>query len=168
MRVIKTIALLGLAVFAVGCSEESSEVKKRMDEIQSRAGGKIDPLPQVRPYELFSYEVTDERSPFLPGVVSQVPGTNSLRPDDDRPREMLEQFSLDTLRMVGVIESNGKTYGLIKSPGGLVSRVLVGQHLGQNDGKITEISKDEVKLIEIVSDGLGGFVEREAAIAISR
>ena len=61
-----------------------------------------------------------------------------LRPDSRRNREFLEQFSLDTLRMVGTLRMADRTYGLVKTKDGLVHRVLPGNYMGQADGQVTE------------------------------
>ena len=91
----------------------------------------------------------------------------AIRPDVSRPREFLEQFSLDTLAMVGTLRLKGRTYGLVQTRDGLVHRVLPGNHLGQNDGRITAIAENEISLVEIIPDGMGGFIERPAALALS-
>ena len=90
-----------------------------------------------------------------------------VRPDQNRPREFLEQFSLDTLKMVGTLRLGGRTYGLVQTQDGLVHRVLPGNHVGQNDGRSPESKRDKISLIEIVPDGMGGFIERPAALALS-
>jgi type IV pilus assembly protein PilP len=84
-----------------------------------------------------------------------------------RNREFLEQFSLDTLKMVGTLKLNGQSYGLVQVADGRVQRVLVGNHLGQNDGRITEIVPNKISVIELVPDGLGGYIERPAALALN-
>ena len=50
---------------------------------------------------------------------------------------------------------------------GLIHRVVPGNYLGQNDGRITDISESEITLVEIISDGIGGYIERDAAISLS-
>jgi type IV pilus assembly protein PilP len=106
------------------------------------------------------------RSPFMPGGSGG--GTSgSLRPDSRRNREFLEQFSLDTLRMVGTLRLSDRTYGLIKTKDGLVHRVLPGNYLGQADGRVTEISPSKISVVEIVPDGLGGYMERPASLALN-
>ena len=57
--------------------------------------------------------------------------------------------------------------GLVQTRDGLVHRVLPGNHVGQNDGRITAIQDGKISLIEIVPDGMGGFIERPAALALS-
>jgi type IV pilus assembly protein PilP len=45
--------------------------------------------------------------------------------------------------------------------------VQAGNYAGQNYGKITRVTEYEVELTEIVPDGIGGWMERQATIAIS-
>jgi len=139
----------------------------KIAEVKSRPGGRIEPLPEVKPYETFAYAAADQRSPFEAGVPASSTAPNALRPDVNRPREFLEQFSLDTLRMVGTLRLGGRNYGLIQTRDGLVHRVLPGNHLGQSDGRITAIEEGKISLTEIVPDGMGGFIERPAALALS-
>ena len=89
-------------------------------------------------------------------------------PDRNRPREFLEQFPLDTLRMVGTLADRRASFGLVQTTDGLVHRVAVGNHMGQNYGRIVAISDSEIQLVEIISDGLGGYLERPAAIGFGR
>ena len=113
------------------------------------------------------YAAVDERSPFVAGMAAAANAPNAMRPDQNRPREFLEQFSLDTLRMVGTVNLNGRLLRPGADRDGLVHRVLPGNHLGQADGRITAIEEGKISLIEIVPDGMGGFIERPAALALS-
>jgi type IV pilus assembly protein PilP len=159
------LAAVGLAAL-VGCSNDMDEMRAKIDEIKSRSSRGIEPLPEVKPYETFAYAATDQRSPFEAGIPASV-AANGIRPDSKRPREFLEQFSLDTLRMVGTLKLQGRIFGLVQTRDGLVHRVLPGNHVGQNDGRITAIEDGKISLTEIVPDGMGGFVERPAALALS-
>jgi type IV pilus assembly protein PilP len=100
----------------------------------------------------------------LPGGAAGVPG---VRPDAKRNREFLETFSLDTLRMVGTLKLAGQTYGLVQTKDGLVHRVVPGNYVGTNDGKVIDVSPSKIQVIEIVPDGLGGYMERAAALALN-
>jgi type IV pilus assembly protein PilP len=90
-----------------------------------------------------------------------------MRPDDERNREFLEQFPLDTLRMVGTLQLGETSFGLVQTSDGLIHRVIPGNYMGQNDGRITEVNESEIELIEIVSNGIGGYLEREATVALA-
>jgi type IV pilus assembly protein PilP len=165
--VLRTVVAVAVLATAAGCSDDTDELRAKIAEIKARPGGRIDPLPEVKPYETFAYPASDERSPFEPGMPASATGPNAIRPDSSRPREFLEQFSLDTLRMVGTLKLQGRIYGLVQTKDGLVHRVLPGNHLGQSDGRITAIEEGKISLIEIVPDGMGGFVERPAALGLS-
>jgi len=168
MTTTKRIALVAAVLTALaGCADDTDELRAKIAEVKSRPGGRIEPLPEVKPYETFAYAAQDQRSPFEPGVPTSVNVPGALRPDANRPREFLEQFSLDTLRMVGTLRLDGRNYGLVQTKDGLVHRVLPGNHVGQNDGRITAIEEGKISLIEIVPDGMGGFIERPAALALS-
>jgi type IV pilus assembly protein PilP len=84
-----------------------------------------------------------------------------------RPREYLEQFPLDTLKMVGTLRLGGANYGLLQTRDGMIHRVLPGNHVGQNDGRVMAIGDGRITVVEIVPDGLGGYLERPAALALS-
>jgi type IV pilus assembly protein PilP len=167
---LRAIAMLGLSVVALaGCGADMDELDSYINEIKSRPGGRIEPLPEITPYAVFTYtaDVGGVRSPFVPDTPQVAQNTDSTRPDENRVKEHLESFSLDTLRMVGTMDMAGTEYGLVQSSDGLVHRVVPGNYMGQNDGRITEITDSEIKLVEIISDGIGGYVERDAAVGLS-
>lgn len=159
-----TAALLA-AAWLSGCSGRDADLDRFIQQVKQEPGGHIQPLPEVKPYEAYAYDDMTLRSPFVPGGTSGA--SNGVRPDSRRNREFLEQFSLDTLKMVGTINLGGQRYGLVQTHDGRVHRVVVGDHLGQNDGKITTITASRISLTEIVPDGLGGYVERPAALALN-
>jgi type IV pilus assembly protein PilP len=161
------IGALCVAVFGLSaCSSKDDDLERFIDSTKKEAGGRVEPLPELKPYESYAYESTDLRSPFVPGG-SGASATGSLRPDSRRNREFLEQFSLDTLRMVGTLRLADRTYGLVKTKDGLVHRVLPGNYMGQADGKVTEITPSKISVVEIVPDGLGGYMERPASLALN-
>jgi type IV pilus assembly protein PilP len=83
-----------------------------------------------------------------------------------RKREYLEGFPLDTFRMVGTLFKDGQLYGLVQTSDKLIHRVVVGNYVGQNDGRIISITESAIQLLEIVPDGLGGYTERAATIGL--
>jgi len=160
------VSLAGLAA----CGGDMDDLDRYINEVKARPGGRIDPLPEITPYEVFTYRADAEgmRSPFVPDT-PQATGTaaGGTRPDPDRSREYLEGFPLDTLSMVGTLYIGETMYGLVQTADGLIHRVVPGNYMGQNDGRITEISESEIKLVEIISDGIGGYIERDAAVGLS-
>ena len=160
------IAATGLAA----CGGDMDDLDSYINEVKARPGGRIEPLPEIAPYEVFPYvaDVENIRSPFVPDTPQAV-GTaaGGVIPEPDRPSEFLEGFPLDTLRMVGTLDINETVYGLVQTSDGLIHRVIPGNYMGQNDGRITDITESEIALVEIISDGIGGYIERDAAIGLS-
>ena len=161
---------IAAAVMAGGCDGEMDDLRAYVDDVKARPGGRIEPLPEIRPAPSFVYEAGERRGPFTPDTPQRrvtdnpdaVPG-----PDPNRPREFLEQFPLDTLRMVGTLDAQGSSFGLVQTNDGLIHRVRVGNHLGQNYGRILSITESEISLVEIIPDGLGGYIQRPAAVGLS-
>jgi len=161
------LALLAMGLAA--CSSDMDDLDRYINDIKAKPGGRIEPLPEITPYEIFAYraDVEGVRSPFVPDS-PQITGTpGGVKPPEERVPEFLESFPLDTLRMVGTLDIGGTTYGLIQTSDGLIHRVVPGNYIGQNYGRITQITESEVDLVEIISDGIGGYIERDAAVSLS-
>ena len=165
MRKLITAGSIAGALALSGCGDGLDGLRGEIEKAKERPGGRIQPLPEVRPYVSHEYQMADRRSPFLQSLAGENP--SGPRPDVQRAREYLEQFPLDTLRMVGTLRLGGGNYGLIQTKDGLIHRVLPGNHLGQNDGRVMAVSDAKITLVEIIPDGLGGYLERPAALALA-
>jgi len=171
-RTYRIVLILAATATLAGCSPGMDDLRNFVAAEQAKKPGPIEPLPQVQVYESFTYQAGELRSPFVPDVPvisapsgGEVAG-NGIAPDPNRNREYLESFPLDSLDMVGTLSMGGEDYGLVQDPEGAVHPVQEGNYLGQNYGKITNITASEITLTEIVPDGLGGWMERPAAIAL--
>jgi type IV pilus assembly protein PilP len=169
---IRNTLILGVAMIGLtACGGDMDDLDQYINEVKSRPGGRIEPLPEIEPYEVFTYVADAEgvRSPFVPDTPQVAAGgpAGGPSPDPDRSPEFLEGFPLDTLSMVGTLYIGETMYGLVQTSDGLIHRVVPGNYLGQNDGRISNISESEIELVEIISDGIGGYVERDAAISLS-
>jgi len=164
-RSILCISLLSLG----GCSQDISDLQTFIAQTKLAHVGSVKPIPQFKPYESFSYSAAELRDPFVATADLEDDAstkTSLLNPDSTRPRQPLEVFPLDTLSMVGTLEQNAQQWGLIKDPKNIVHRVQVGNYMGQSEGRIIEINESAIHLVEIVPDGIGGYIERDASIAI--
>jgi len=151
------------------CSQDVSDLQSFISQTKSAHVGTVQPIPQFKPYESFSYTAAELRDPFVATVdleEDDTTKTSLLNPDSTRPRQPLEIFPLDTLSMVGILEQNDQLWGLIKDPKNIVHRVQLGHYMGQSEGRIIEINESAISLIEIVPDGIGGYIERDASIAM--
>jgi type IV pilus assembly protein PilP len=161
----KAMPLLVLAL-AAGCSSKDADLERFIEQTKQEQPGGVEPLPEIKPQENFAYSAQHLRSPFMPGG-SGDSSSSGVRPNSTRNREYLETFPLDTLNMKGTMRISGRHYGLVQTRDGLVHRVLPGQYMGQNEGRITAVEPTRITLTEIVPDGLGGFIERPAALDLA-
>lgn len=162
-----TLPILLLSISA--CSKNMDDLTIYIETTKAENVGSVKPIPQFKPYESFSYTAGELRDPFEADVnLKDDPGmkASSLHPESNRPKQPLEVFPLDTLSMVGILEQAGNSWGLIKDPQNVVHRVKTGNYMGQNEGRITKITETDIHLVEIVPDGIGGYIERDASIAI--
>ena len=166
-----TVAIIAASLVLGACGGDMDDLDQYINETKAKPGGRIEPLPEITPYEVFTYVADAEghRSPFVPDSPQAAggPAGGGTRPDPERNREFLEGFPLDTLRMVGTLRLGDTNFGLVQTSDGLIHRVVPGNYMGQNDGRIIAIRDSEIELIEIISDGIGGYLEREAAVALA-
>ena len=171
-RVTRYPALLACVLALSGCQQDMSGLDTYIAEVKSRPAQPIPPIPAVKTYTPYEYQGLTGRDPFRPstseGIDEQVAagGGAGPRPDLDRPKEYLEQFELDTLTMVGTFAQGDDYWGLIRDPDGVIHRVAVNQYVGKNHGRVTSIEPTEIELSELITDGAGGWIEREASMAL--
>ena len=165
------VTALSFALAACG-SRDYSDLDQFMEEKRARPGGIIAPIPTFKAYEAFAYSATRLRSPFDRPIevreITQVQAVSSIKPDETRAKEFLEQYTFDSLAMVGTLERSGNSWALVSDPEGGIHRVQVGNFLGRNHGKIVELTDTYLAVVEIVSDGTNdGWVERPRTIELS-
>lgn len=167
------IPFLAIVLTALaGCDSQQDDLNRYIAEVKDRPATPIPPIPAVRTYTPYKYEGLLGRDPFRTStsegsdqVASSGPAKGP-RPDLQRPREYLERFELDTLMMVGTFAKEASEWALVKDPDGVVHRVAVGNYMGKNHGKVSRIRNDQVQLSEFIADGVGGWLVREASIAL--
>jgi len=162
---ILALACLGLA----SCGgEQHSDLRQFVKESDNLPRGRIPPLPDVKPYEPFSYDAFALTDPFKPRQIEppKTAAGTGLQPDLARRKEPLEAYPLENLRMVGTLQQNRANYALVKSPDNNLFRVKSGNYMGQNFGLITEISESAIKLKEIVQDSTGDWSERISTLTL--
>jgi type IV pilus assembly protein PilP len=166
-------AALAIGVVAVlsltACGGEShQDLREWMAEQGKGAKGRLEPLPQIKPYDPFAYNAFDLPDPFKPRKIEPTKGDSRLAPDLARRREPLESFPLESLSMVGTLEKNKTVYALVRTPERDIYQVRAGNHLGQNFGVVTGIGDTEVKLKELVQDSGGDWTERSSTLQLQQ
>ena len=117
---------------------------------------------------LTPFERAEMAGPEGPKPATDDPAQIALREEiSNRNREELEQFELDSLRMVGTLEKEADLWAIVRDATGVVHKVKVGNYLGRNNGKIFAIFEDHIELREIVQGDNGVLEERQATLALA-
>ena len=163
----------GAVLTLAGCAGDQDDLNRYIADVKARSPTPIDPIPPVRTYTPYEYQGLLGRDPFRQStsegsdeVANDASGTGP-RPDLQRPKEYLERFELDTLDMVGTFKKGSNDWALVRDPDGVVHRVSVGNYLGKNFGRVLAVNFNEVELSEFISNGAGGWLVREAEIALN-
>lgn len=159
------LALVALSAVLAACTSDTKGVEAWVAEVKARPAPPLDPLPVMKQFETFEYSPAGLRDPFALPLPDRDSGSG-LRPDPNRRKEALEAFPLDGLRMVGTIGAGRSLIGLILGPDRVTYRVRPGNYMGQNDARITAVYEDRIEMVELVPDGAGGWLERQAKIAL--
>ena len=158
-----------LACCLTGClGDQNSDLKAWMNAQSEGLRGKVEPLPEVRPYEPFTYNAFDLTDPFKPSKmeVAKKGSGGGVAPNTNRVKDVLESYDLEKLRMVGTLQQGKVIQALIKAPDGNLFRVKNGSYMGQNFGMVTNVTETEITLKEIVEDSGGDWVERTTTLSL--
>lgn len=144
-----------------------SDLKQWVHNEDLKPGPPLPPIPVLQQFDTFIYNDQGLRDPFAAPVDKNA--NTGPRPDKERPKQPLEAFPLDSLNMVGTLNTNSPDaiVGLVMSPDRVLHRVTPGTYMGQNDGKVTAVHPDKIDITELVPDGAGGYLERPANIALA-
>lgn len=167
----KRVLILTGALLLGACSSENDDLQAYIAEVKGRTSRAIEPLPQIKQFDAFTYNAGDRRDPFETSLITREQRNaaegSGIRPDTNRNKEPLEEFPMDSLRMVGTIKLASRTYALIKAPDNVIHRISTGDHMGQNYGKVTKVNEAEIEMMEIIPDGFGGWMNRPARLGLA-
>ena len=173
IAVVRVFTFMALLTLLTACTDNAiSDLENYVKSVKSRPAARIAPLPEFKTYETFAYSANELRDPFelfqneAELVQSAGAAYSGPKPDEKRNKETLEQYPLDTLRFVGQLEKDDEQWAIVTSPDSLVHRVKVGNYIGQNFGKITAVTESQLEITELIQDGMGGWIERDAALSL--
>ena len=163
--------MLLLSVLLTGCLDDTSDIKAHMLQVQANTKAYIAPMPEIAQFKHVDYSADILRSPFvvpkpeaIQEKIQQMSGC--LSPDPRRRKQPLEKFSLSDLTMRGTLGELGITWALVEASDATLHRVAVGGYVGMYNGRIIDVSQNRVKVIELIPDGAGCWVERETVVAM--
>jgi len=159
------LMLACVCTLLAGCSPSTKELEAWVQEVRARPAPPLDPLPVMKQFETFEYAAQNLRDPFSAPIPDRESG-NGKGPDPNRRKEALEAYPLDSLVMVGTIGAGNGLVALLMAPDKVTYKVSAGNYVGQNDGRITGVYTDRIEIVELVPDGAGGWLERQAKVAL--
>ncbi len=168
MRASYTVLIAALLLTACG-GEEFQDLRDFVNNAGLDMRGKIEPPPDIKPYEPFAYEnATSLPDPFKPRKqdARNSNRTGQNQPNLDRPKEELENYPLESLKMVGYLYQNKVGHAVIRSSEGKIYRAKPGNYIGLNFGQITSVTETEIKIKEMVQDSAGDWSERESNLQL--
>ncbi|WP_077287658.1 pilus assembly protein PilP [Cognaticolwellia aestuarii] len=161
------------AVLLTGCFGDTDDLKLHIANVQSTTASSIEPMPEVTIFDHFDYSAQTLRSPFdapkpeaIQEKIQQMSGC--LSPDPRRRKQPLEKFSLSDLIMRGTLGELGVTWALLEASDNTLHRVAVGSYVGLYHGRITSVSQENIKVLELIPDGAGCWVERETVVTMTQ
>jgi len=170
---VRLLLICAVLALLAGCTGGDADLKEWVAAEKAKKGAPLPALPVLKTFETFSYRDKDDkeqtrRDPFGPSREEQEQAlAQGTGPQPDKhPKEPLESFPLDSMRMVGTIGLGNTIEGLIKDPDGVIHRIHLKNYLGQNNGKVTAIAEDHIDLVELVPNQTGGWMERQASVAL--
>jgi len=168
-----TMSALALMTLAGCWNTEDAELRAWMNEQRRQAVSKVTPIQPPTPYVPLAYTQAQVPDPFdVDRLMKTLQGPKGVGVPTlfdteciQRRKEPLESYPLDTMTMVGSLDQSGTKVALVRIDK-LLYQVRMGNYLGQNCGKVTQISENEVTLREIVRDGTGEVIERPATLQL--
>jgi type IV pilus assembly protein PilP len=158
------------SILLAGCGgEEFQDLRDFVKNAGADMRGKVEPPPDVKPYEPFNYDnEANLPDPFKPRKPDARNANHSgqNQPNLNRPKEELEDFPLESLKMVGYLQQRGIGHAVIRSAEGKVYRIKAGNYIGLNFGQVISVTENEVKIKEMVQDSVGDWSERESSMLL--
>jgi len=177
---VKAILFGILTLSLSACSSNTDDLSSWIARIKAQPAGRIEPMPEVKEYKPHDYASAHLKSPFSelePELEVQLKllhdgCDDSIKPDVSRRKEELERYSLDSMEMVGMMEQQGKKWGLIRMTAGptvgVVKDVRIGEFLGINHGRIMDINELQIEVTTLVPDSKGCWEQRTIYMALTQ
>ena len=144
-------------------------------KLKQTFGGQSKPNEKAKQVDLDVPRKTLVAPPQTPSALKET-GRDPFRPMtlrtkvQARKRENLsplERYDLSQLKLVGIIWEIKEPRAMVEDPAGLGYVVKVGTPIGNNDGKIKTIRRNEIVIEEIYSDAYGKPTKRDVSKKIS-
>lgn len=170
-RALRSALLVAGAIASAACTPGQEELQEWMTQQRREVQPTVQPIVPPKRFEPQPYLAAGSVEPFSAQKLTVAIRQEARQPNSalaaelDRRREPLESYPLDSMTMVGSLSREGRAYALLKVDS-LLYQVKAGDYLGQNYGKITQITETSITVREIVQDGAGEWIERPTSLQL--
>jgi type IV pilus assembly protein PilP len=150
----ETQALPKLADVPVAPVDE--QLAKREQTLAESAVPLTDGIALIEPYDF-----KDRIDPFLPLLTE--PDKSDDKEEEEKPERILtplEKIELSQIKLVAVIQMQGRTLAMVEEASGKGYEVKLGTYMGRNGGQVTEINTTSIIVKESIKDFKGKRRER--------
>lgn len=171
MSRLTTALLCSLALALGACSNDQDELRQWMEQQRREIKPSVTPLQAPKKFDPQPYNVAESVDPFSTQKLTVALKQEARQPNSllaaelNRRKEALEAYPLDSMSMVGSVNKQGQPFALLRVDT-LLYQVKVGDYLGQNYGRITQIGETELTLREVVQDAVGEWTERTSTLQL--
>nr|WP_320016967.1 pilus assembly protein PilP [uncultured Desulfobacter sp.] len=142
---------------------QASDLKPAQDSVKaSHRGSDIDGAAGVQKVGIATllekYDSKGRVDPFIPLIDEKKVSAVSDSPGDSKPKRTLtplEKLELSQVKLVAVVEMQGRTIAMVEEASGKGYEVAVGTYIGTNGGRVTSITRKGIKIEEKVNDFQG-------------
>lgn len=159
---------LGAALLA-GCGNPHDELQQWMAAERAATKPNIQAISEPKRFTPEPYGVTAaepfSRNKLVAGASVRGQDAPMLTAEMGRRKEPLEAYPLDAVAMVGSLTRAGQARALLRVDNRLYD-VSVGDHIGQNFGRVMRITDTDITLREIVQDAVGEWTQRTTTLQL--
>ncbi|MFA0084892.1 pilus assembly protein PilP [Vibrio sp. 10N.261.51.F12] len=157
-------------VMLLGCQANDNSLEDFVAKTEANVEVEVDKLKPTQSFHVMPFLSHPEGSPFeLPQLAqAQTPAFSEVcwQPKI-RVKGRLEQYRLNELHLKGIMSKGEALTGLLLLPNRQLVKVRKGQYVGENNGKIKQVTAEGLVVSETLSDGLGCWFQRQVKLTLN-
>ena len=156
-----TLIILVLCIY--GCGDQPSPVRAPQKQVAANTGSEpASPLPDTAVEEApeqegYIYQQKNRRDPFIPLIV---PKRKPIKIEGTRAGTLVS-YDVGDFTLAAIAQKGGKYFALLTTPDNRSFTVNKGTAIGLHKGKVQEITKNKIIIIEYSSDYRGELKPRK-------
>ncbi len=134
------IVVIGLILSACGDKQKSDQAQHYVKQIKQEAASKKQVKPTLPVIKKERYQQIRSRSPFEQSYTK--------KQKQAHPDTILNNYSLESLKLIGILIKSGKKWAIITTPDGKIVKVTKGSRVGSHHNLVTKITNSQILFVE--------------------